>query len=398
MGVNTMSIEQAYTLVNAIHDQATGKSSLAVQNLSDFISVAQSTLQAGYEPVLNAITQVLTRTIVSVRPYDEKFKGLEVSGDRWGGIIRKINFADTTAYEDETWNLTDGQAIDPFIVRKPKVLETRYVGSDVYAGELSITREQLTVAFSNPTEFASFMSGLMTWFVNQRTQWLENLKRSILANAIGGLNAMATAAGAPASDTGRVVHLLTEYNTATGLSLTAQTVQQPANFGPFMKWVYGRVSNISRMMTERSQLFQKVIDNYDINRHTPYADQRIYIGAKYLDEMTARVLADTYHDNFLRYADVEGVSFWQAIQSPDAVNVTPVIIDESAVIDTATAQNVNSIFGLMFDRDAMGYNIYQDELESSPYNQRGQYYNICHHVRTQLQVDYTEKMVLLLLD
>ena len=391
MSVNTMGIEQAYTLINAIHAQATGKTGIAATDLSSFISVAQETLQTGYEPTLNAITQVIGRTIVSVRPYNEKFKGLEMSSDRWGGITRKINFADTQSYADETWALVDGQAIDPFIVRKPNILETRYVGSDVYCGELSVTREQLTVAFSNPTEFAAFMSGLMTWFVNQRTQWLENLKRSILCNAIAGIK--------DENATGRIIHLLSEYNTASGLSLTSTTVMQPANFPGFMKWAYTRISNISHLMTERSGLYQTAITGKDINRHTPVEDQRIYMTSKYLDAMTDMVLADTYHDNFLRYADVEPVNFWQSIKSPDSVNVKPVYIDGTGTVKVASGNvSVSPVVGIMFDRDAMGYNIYQDELQTSPYNQRGQYTNLAHHVRVMLCNDFSEKMVLLTLD
>ena len=396
MSVNTMGIEQAYTLLNAIHAQATGKTGIAATDLSSWISTAQSTLATGYEPTLNAITQVIGRTIVSVRPYSEKFKGLEMSADRWGGITRKINFADTQAYSDDTFALVDGQAIDPFIVRKPNVLETRYTGSDVYCGQLSVTREQLTVAFSNPTEFASFMSGLMQWFVNQRTQWLEELKRSILCNSIAGI---ADEAAGNSNAFKKVVHLLSEYNSASGLSLTATTVMQPANFPAFMKWAYTRISNISRLMTERSGLYQTSITGKDINRHTPVEDQRIYMTSKYLDAMTDMVLADVYHDNFLRYANVEAVNYWQAIDSPDTVSVKPVYIDSTATVKIASANvSVSPVVGIMFDRDAMGYNIYQDELETSPYNQLGQYYNLAHHVRVQLQNDFTEKMVLLLLD
>ena len=388
MAVNTMGIEQAYTLVNAIHEQATGQKTIQPTDLSSFISVAQATLQTGYENTLNAISQVLGRTIIAVRPYEEKFRGLEYSADRWGGIIRKINFADTPALDDPTYSLVDGQSIDQFVVKKPNVLETRYVGSDAYKGQMTIFTRQLDVAFSNPQEFASFMSGLMTHFVNERTQWLENLKRSMLANLIGAKSDM----GAD------VIHLLTEYNSATGLSLTSQTAIQPANFKGFMEWVYTRVSNLSRLMTERSELFQMVITGKPIMRHTPMEDQRVYMGSKFLDAMSSMVLADTYHDNFLRYADVEAVNFWQAIQNPDTVSVTPVYIDNTGAVVTGTAQVVSPIVGVMFDRDAIGYNIYQDSLETSPYNADGQYYNLFHHVRVQLQNDFTEKALVLMLD
>lgn len=392
MAVNSMTKEQAYQLIAAIHAQATGTAALTPTDLSSFISVAQSTLAAGYEQTLNAITQVLSRTIVAVRPYDEKFKGLEMTADQWGGIIRKINFADTPAEADPTHATVNGQAIDQYVVKKPVILETRYVGSDVWMGSYTIYREQLKTAFENESNFGAFMTGLMTHFLNERTQWFENLKRSLLANMIAAKSDIGG---------GSVIHLLSEYNTATGITpaLTATTVMQPANYGPFMKWVYARVSEVSRLMTERSQLFQQTITGYPIFRHTPMADQRVYFAANFLEAMDARVLADTYHDNFLKYADVEGVSFWQDINDPLKVSVTPVYVDNTGAVKAAAANvAVNNVIGIIFDRDALGYNVYNEALEPSPYNAKGQYYNIFSHADVQLQSDVTEKAAIFLLD
>ena len=392
MAVNNMTKEQAYQLINAIHTQATGQVAIQPTDLSSFISVAQSTLAAGYEQTLNAITQVLSRTIVSVRPYDEKFKGLEMTADQWGGIIRKLNFADTPAEADPTHATVNGQSVDPYVVKKPVVLETRYVGSDVWMDSMTVFKEQLRTAFQNESAFGSFMTGLMTHLLNKRTQWLENQKRSLLANMIAAKSDIGG---------GSVIHLLTEYNAAIGLAtpLTETTVMQPANYGPFMKWVYARVSEVSRLMTERSQLFQQTITGYPIMRHTPMADQRVYFAANFLEAMDARVLADTYHDNFLRYADVEGVSFWQDINDPMKVSVTPVYVDNTGAVKAAAANvAVNNVVGIIFDRDALGYNIYRDELETSAYNPKGSYYNIFYHLDIQLQSDVTEKAAIFLLD
>lgn len=390
MAVNNMTKEQAYQLIAAIHAQATGTAALTPTDLSSFISVAQSTLAAGYEQTLNAITQVLSRTIVAVRPYDEKFKGLELTADQWGGIIRKLNFADTPAELDPSHATVNGAAVDQYVVKKPVILETRYVGSDVWMGSYTIYREQLRTAFENESAFGSFMTGLMTHFLNERTQWFENLKRSMLANMIAAKSDIGG---------GSVIHLLTEYNAATGLSLTATTVMQPANYPAFMKWVYARVSEVSRLMTERSQLFQQTITGYPIFRHTPMRDQRVYFAASFLEAMDARVLADTYHENFLRYADVEGVSFWQSINSPLSVSAKPVYVDNTGAVKVASANvAVNNVIGIIFDRDALGYNVYNEALETSPYNAKGQYYNIFSHADVQLQSDVTEKAAIFLLD
>lgn len=389
MAVNSMTIEQASTLLAAIHDQVTGETTLAPTNVSDFVSVAQATLLAGYDTVLGAITQVISKTLIAVRPYDRKFKGLEVSNERWGGIVRKINFADRDPEQDDTYALVDGQAIDQFVVRTPDVLETRYVGSNVYQGHYTIFTKQLDVAFSGPEAFAAFMSGLMTHFSNEREQWLEDGSRMLLMNLI-------TAKADAAQD---IVHLLTEYNTATGLSLTSTTVMQPSNYPAFVKWMYGRIANISGLMTERSKLFQLAITGKDIYRHTPLADQKVFINSQFLNEMTARVLADTYHDNFLRYSDVEAVNFWQAIDDPLSVSAKPVYIDSSGDVYVASANvAVSPVIGVMFDRDCTGYNIYDNSLETSPYNAAGQYFNLFSHTRVQFQNDLTEKAVVLCLD
>ncbi len=390
MSVNTVSKQQAYQLINAIHQEATGQVSIQPTDLSSFISVAQATLQSGYENTLNAITQVLSRTIIAVRPYDEKFKGLQMSADEWGGIIRKINFADREAIEDPTHATVEGQSIDQYTVRKPKVIETRYVGSDVYMGSYTIYREQLKTAFENEANFGSFITGLMTHFANERKQWLENLKRSLVANTI--------AAKADIADADSNIHLLTEYNALTGLSLTATTVMQPANYKPFMQWAYSRVSELSRLMSERSELFQQKLTGYPIMRHTDVRDQRVYMSAKFLDSMDAMVLADTYHDNFLRYADVEAVTYWQAIKNPNEVQATPVYIDSAGAVKVGDAQTLENVIGVMFDRDAMGYNIFNDVIETSPYNAKGQYYNMFAHMDVQLQNDLTEKAIVLYLD
>ena len=388
MSVNTMGIEQAYTLIATLHSMATGRTSITPTSESDFISVAQATLANGYEPVMNAISQVIGRTLIAVRPYERKFGGLEMSAERWGAIVRKISFIDTPALANPTFALVDGQPVDQFVVKKPQVLETRYVGSDIWQGQYTIFTRQLDVAFQSSSEFASFMSGLMMHFANEREQWLESMARATVANFIAAKNQLNNG----------VIHLLTEYNTATGLTLTAKTVRQPANFPAFVRWLYARVEELSKKMTERSELFQLQLTGKPIVRHTPVADQKIYILADYLAHMEAEVLSDTYHDNYLKLADVEAVGYWQAIDKPASLTVTPALIDASGAIDTGTSQVMTAVLGVMFDRDAIGYNIYQDTLDSSPYNAKGQYYNLFNNVRIQYQNDLTEKGIVLLLD
>ena len=66
MSVNTMEFKDAAAILNNIRKQVTGETAIAPANTSEFVSVATTLLQAGYDPVLNAITQMVSRTIFSI--------------------------------------------------------------------------------------------------------------------------------------------------------------------------------------------------------------------------------------------------------------------------------------------------------------------------------------------
>ena len=396
MSVNLMTKEQAATLLASLHDQVTGQTSIAPTDLSGFISMAQSTLRAGLDPVLNALSQMVGRTIIAVRPYDEKFSGLEFTNEAFGAIKRKVNYVEGAPEDEQSYQLVNGSAIDDWVVKKPEVLETHYYGSAIYSDTLTIFTTQLRGAFTSPEALGEFMSGLMTHFSNERKQWLEDMKRGILSDFIAAKYTSATAVGSVSTD--QVVHLLTEYNAASGLSLTSTTVYQPANFAPFIRWCYARINTLARLMSERSEKFQQRITGKPIMRHTRPQDLRAYILAPFMDQIEAMTLSDTYNTNYLKMVDREAVSFWQAIDNPDEIQVTPAFVDGDLVIDTANAVTLSGVVGVLFDRDACGYNIIRDDLETSAYNAHGSYYNLVPHVDVQLMNDISEKGVVLMLD
>lgn len=396
MSVNLMSIEQANLLLASLHEQATGQTAVAPTDLSGFVSMAQETLRAGYDPIINSLSQMVGRTIIAVRPYRAKFKGLELTAQRWGGITRKVNYIEGAPEEEKSYELVDGAAIDQYVVKKPKVLETHYYGRDVYSDTYTIFTTQLDTAFTSPEALGEFFSGLMMHFSNQREQWLEEMKRSILCNFIAAKYTSAEAVGSVSTD--QVVHLLTEYNTESGQNLTDEDIYLPANFRPFIQWVYARINTIARLMSERSEKFQQRVTGKPIMRHTDASDLKMYILAPLMDQIDAMAMANTYHNDMLKMVDREAVSYWQAIDNPDEIQVTPAFVDGDLAIATANAVTLSGVVGVLFDRDACGYNIFKDTMSTSPFNARGEYYNIFPHVEVQLQNDITEKGVVLMLD
>lgn len=392
MAVNDLTFNQLSKVLNSIVQQATGQQPQRATNTAEFVSVAQTALKTGYDPVLQAISQVLSRTIFSIRPYTRKFGGLMVSNQQFGNIVRKLNIADKDWEEDSRFELTDQISVDMYKVNKPSILQNNFYGANVFEKSLTIFKDQLDCAFSNPDEFGRFVSMTLTNASDMIEQAHENLARATLANFIGGKII---------GDTASVIHLLTEYNTITGLKppLTAETVYQPANFKPFMQWVYSRVASLSSLMTERTQKFHINVTGKEITRHTPVNKQKVYLYAPARYQTETMVLADVYHDNFLRMADNETVNFWQSIDKPDEINVQPVYLQADGTLKTDDPPvNQKGIFGVMFDEEAAGYTVVKQWSSPTPFNSRGGYSNIFWHFTDRYWNDFTENGIVLLLD
>ena len=390
MAVNDLNFNQLSTVLQAITQQATGQAVQAPVNSGEFVSVAQTALKSGYDPIINAVSQVLGRTISSVRPYNAKFGGMRVSEQRFGNIVRKLNIVDKPFEDDARFEALDGQTVDMYRVNAPEVLQTNFYGANVFEKSLTIYRDQLDNAFSSVDEFGRFVSMTMQNASDMIEQAHENLARATLGNFIGG-----KVVGDPDS----VIHLLTEYNTLTGLNLTATTVYQPANFKPFMEWVYSRVADVSARMTERTTAYQINVTDKAVTRHTPLERQRVYMYAPARFQIEARVLADTYHDNYLRYADTETVNFWQTFDDPAKINVKPTYLKPDGTLETpAQAVEVDNIFGAIMDEEAAGYTVVNQWSAPTPFNAKGGYSNIFWHFTDRYWNDFTEKGVILCLD
>ncbi len=403
MSVNTLNFEQISTVLTSIVQQATGQAVQTPTDTGSFVSVAQIALRADRDSVMNAISNILARTIFSIRPYTAKLTGLDMDTFRWGGMMRKLSIADTDWEDDEayaypvfydsTQNPADGEglSVDRWKIKKPNILQTNFYGQSVYSDHMTITEDQLETAFSGPEQLGSFLSLLMTNLSNRLEMSNESIRRGLVCNAIGALY--------DENQSDRVIHLLSEYNSLSGLSLDGQSVYDPANFGAFTKWVYSRVAEITDLFTANSTMFQTKITGKPILRHTPYEFQRVYLYAPFQRQTEARVIADTFHDNYIRYSDVETIPFWQSLDSRDEVTVVPSYVDNTGTLVTpSSAVNVESIFGLIFDRDAMGMTVLDRRVLSTPVNESGLYRNIWVHGKQRVVFDNTEKMCLLLLD
>ena len=389
MAVNTLTFEQSAAFLTALYEQATGRAPLTAVDAGNFVSVAQTVLQTGYDNVINSISQVIGRTIFSIRPYSAKFKGMDVTDQKFGAITRKINFVDGALENDDRMTLVDGQSVDPWRVNKPKILQTNFYGATQYQKSITIFRDQLDAAFQSADEFSRFISGVMQNVEDQLEQVREEEARACLINLITGV-------AATPNNTARYIDVLQKYNAEAGVTLTLDDVFNPDNFVPFTKWLYSFVNRLTRQLSERSQIYHTNVTGKEVMRHTPADKLKAYMSANVLDAINSVALPTVFGADRLKMIDFEGVTYWQNIQNPTSVQAKPTILNANGTLTTvATAVSVPNIVGVLFDEEAAGITRCSTWQAATPFNPRGGYTNIFWHFTQKLWNDFTENAVVL---
>lgn len=386
METNELRFNQLSEILNRIVEQATGKLPIGAIDVANFATVGTTLLKSGYDPVLNAISQVLSKTIFSVRPYYGKLQGLQVSNVRYGNHVRKLSACDSDWEDDERVKLTDGESVDQYKVKKPPVLQTNFYGQNVYSRHVTIFKDQLDVAFSSAEEFGRFISMIMTNASDQIEQAHESTRRITLLNLLMGT--------AQRGGTTTTVKLLTNYNARTGQELTYEDVFKPENFEGFIKYAFAQINTISDMLTERSTIYHGNVTGKEVARHTPKRNQRLYIYAPMMNEVQTSVLSSVFNKDELGIPEYERLNFWQSISTPQNINFKANYMNPSGEIvqPTAAAEN-RTMFAILMDEEAAGVTTVNEWSASSPFNANGGYSNMFWHFTDRYWNDFTENCV-----
>ena len=390
--VNTFTFDQVSTILASLQAQVQGVSSLA-NTSAEWVSVAQATLRTGYDPVMGAISKILDRTIFSIRPYSEKFRGLEADSIRWGNHTRKLNVIDLDLEDDERFNLVDGQSIDQYEVKKPDILQTNFYGSAGFGQHITLFRDQLDTAFEGPEQFGQFLSMVTQNITDQLSQARETLARNTLNNLIQGT----VDAG------GTVVDLLSAFNAYTSASPAytyADICASPALTEQFWSYACNVIMDYSRQLTERTTLhhINPTVGGVQrlIRRHTPVSDQNFFMlsGYKYL--IDTMVKSRIFNDEYLAKTNsAELLNYWQSIDTPDTIDLLATHMDGATgdYYTMTAADPVSSVVAVIADREACGYTIRRSYSQPTPLNASGNYVNVWYKQEATWWVDNTENCV-----
>lgn len=393
MAANVLTYNAIGQILNQVVTQATGKAQITPTNTSEFTAVAQTGLLSGYDNLMGSISQVLSRTVISNRPYTRKFQGLEADNIRYGNHVRKINYVDRAWEDGSRLPLVTGVQVNDQAPTIDDVLQTNFYGQNDYEIPWTLFSNQIDVAFSSPDELGAFISGKLQNISDMVEQKHESMARMILANLIAGVLSI--------NNTNQIIHLVTEYNTYVGNSPAKSLTELRASseYPAFVQWIYGRVAQISALLTERSIIYHQNVTGKEISRHTDYNKQNVYLLSEERFQMEARVLADVYHDNYLKMADTGILNFWQSITSPNQIDITPTYMDATgALVTPQAAVQQSNVFGVITDVEAAGYTIVNQRTTSAAYNGKGEFQNFWLKFTDRYWNDFTENTIVLILD
>lgn len=388
-----LNFNQISTLMTGLYREATGQETTIAENDSaSFMSAATMTYRLGYDKIMGALTNMLTKTMFVNRPYKAKFELLSADAQKWGAITRKLSIIDGDIDNDPHYELEDGVSMDMYVIKLPKPVQFNFYGSNVFMKQITIMTDQIDTAFRGPDEFGEFMSMVFGNHADVIAQCIENVRRGTVGNAIAALKAHGNAE--------QVVHLLTEYNTATGLSMTKQTILQQTNFVPFCAWLYSRIETLRLRMAERSLLYHMNVDGKPLMKHSDKARQKFCVYAPDQYMIDAISASATRHPDYIPFAGTEYVAYWQNINDPEKIKAKAAYLNTSdgSILTDDVATEVNNVFGIIFDDEFMGTTTINTRVATTPLNAVGLYYNQFDHFTERYWTDFTEDAVVLLLD
>lgn len=414
MAGRILTPQDVHVVMTELLKQATGRTDIAVTDTSSFVSAGELVLQTGFENTLNALSVLIGRTYMAVRPYDAKLTLFnEQDNGTFTGRMRKISFYSKDPKASGDWNtqlnganLKDGATNGEVVNADPTKsatksmweqnraipLEMNFAGIDTWEESMTTYEYQVRQAFRNEEEFAQFLAGSMTQKSNDIEMEKEAFNRMTMLSAVAGRYALKEKI--PSS----VINLTKAYNDRFSTSYTSQELRT-TYLESFLKFFISTFKIYSDRMTSNSGLYHWTAekDGFIITRHTPKRDQRLLLYNPLFIEAEAWVFPSVFNDRYLKIDNYEGIDFWQSINTPEAIKIKTAIPDvdntNNGLQKVSVDVDIPYVVGVLYDRDALMTQFFMESSAVTPLEARKRYYNTWWTFAKNAINDSTENMI-----
>ena len=354
-----MLVTQVKDLVNLATKEALGAEAVQTEDLTNVVDMGEAIFNANaVDAYVRSLVNHIGKVVFVNRPYSGSAPSVLMDGWEFGSVLEKITAELPEASENETWNLQDKQSYDPNIFYKPTVEAKFYNKRVTFEIDVSITERQVKQSFSSATQLNAFVSMIYNEVDKAMTIKIDSLVMKTIVNMISVTMTDANA--------NRAVNLLSLYNTeiAPATPLTAAKALYNLDFIKFasykMKLYATRLGTISRLFNIGGKA-----------RFTPRDLLHIVMLEEFKSSADVYLQSDTFHNEFVKLPEAEGVAYWQGSGTDYAFASTSKIMVKDAKGNSTTK---TGILAVMFDRDALGV-CNKDKRVTTDYNAKAEFYN-----------------------
>ena len=404
----SFQVKDAYAVMNALARQATGQADISVVDHTSFIDAGTKTLATGTENVLNSIARTIKEVVIQSRPYKGKFGLIAATEDKFNTRKAKVSFyaADNVASgafnTDANTNIVDGGNAETsgvgsqWEMNLPKVVERFFLSEAAWDKFYTTPLVQLQSAFNDEATFVRFWNGVITEVLNDIESTLESRNRAVVAARAAGIYLQVE--NATIGDECRV-NLVDYFNEKCGTAYSMEEILTK-HLTEFLELWVAKIKIDSDRLEERSALYHDPLTiaaaggkpAYNVLRHTPKAQQKMFYFSELFTEAHARVLPEIFNPQYLDVKNGEAVTYWQSNKPGQRASIAC----KPALPDGATSKDVELGFvvGILFDDEAMQTCNQFTGAYTTPVHARKLVQNTFYHYKFGAIQDYTENSIL----
>lgn len=415
-----LTVKDAHNIMNALVSQMTGQASESVIDSSSFVSAGESLLSDSKENTLNALSLLLFKTVVAVRPYNAQFASIRaIDTGVYSHRFRKISFytqkalANGSNNTDLFTNFADGftngqnkdangdpQSTKSMWEQNPAMpVEINFGGSSAWDDCLTVYEDKLEQAFQNENDFNMFISGIVTEKENQIEQEKEAFARMTVLNHMAGAYNLNQDL-----HNGMAYNMTKLFNDEMGTNYTTAELRT-VYLADFMKFFTAKMEILKRDFADRDTLhhygMDKTVDgvDYAVLRHTPANKFKGIFNSRFFTNAIANVFPTIFNEQYLNSGKgYELVNFWQSKENPLGISIEPAIPDITGLtgVQTKGAKvELDCVLGIVFDEDAIVVDYQIDSARTTPLEARKKYYNTWYTIQKNAISDLTEKTAII---
>lgn len=370
-----MKVEQIHTLMNNVTNEILGKSDIVAEDLSNVVDIGNEIFSnTEVDNYVKSLVNHIGKVIFVSRPYSGNIPSMIMDSWEFGSVVEKIQADLPTAYENKSWELTDGQSYDPNVFYKPTVSAKFFNNKVTFEIPMSFTERQVKESFSSATQLNSFLSMLYNAVDNSMTIKIDSLVMRTINNMIGQTfyaEFPSVEDGNYSTMTGiKAVNLLKLYNDKFTKTLTAEGCLTDPDFIRFASYTMGvyrdRLTKISTLFNVGGK-----------ERFTPKDRMNIVMLSEFSESAKTYLESGVYHNELVALPTAEIVPYWQGSgtdYSFSKVSDIHVNIENPSSRGTTIEMTISGILAIMYDKDSMGV-CNSDRRVTTNYNAKAEFYN-----------------------